>query len=90
MQLHIIYTDTDMLLSKRAYASWREIQGRYPTYKASLGPWNVDHVVEYLADEYSDISPPAAEQVSDFLASQDETRAVSFASRGVAAAQFNR
>jgi hypothetical protein len=78
MQLHIIYTEQDMLLSKRRYASWREIQGEYERYKASLGPWSDDQVVEYLTDEYSDLSPSAQEQVSAFLAGPDEVRVLTF------------
>ena len=76
MQIHIIYTETDMLLSKRAYTSWREIQDEYENYMASLGPWPDDEVVEYLANEYRDLSPSAQEQVSAFLAGPDEVRAV--------------
>lgn len=78
MQLHIIYTETDMLLSKRPYGSWKEIQDEYVDYKASLGPWCVEEVVEFLYYEYLDISPTAFEQVSSFLASADEVTKISF------------
>lgn len=78
MPLHIIHTETGLLLSKRAYPSWRAIQDAYPDYKASLGPWDADEVIDYLADEYPDIAPSAAEQVTSFLASPDEAVAIAF------------
>ena len=78
MQIHIIYTETEMLLSKRAYASSREIQEEYANYKSSLGPWSYDVAVEYLAAEYLDLSPSADEQVTKFLAAAEDTKAVTF------------
>lgn len=62
MQLHIVYTETNALLSKYPYASWREIQDAYETYMTSLGPSEHEEVIEYLADEYPDLSPSAQEQ----------------------------
>ena len=76
--LHIIYTKAEMLLSRRTYGSWREIQGEYTAYKASLGPWPADEVVEYLADEYPNLSPSAPDQVAAFLAGSAETHTLTF------------
>lgn len=78
MQLFIIYTEHDVLLSKRGYASWQEIQDAHADYKASLGPWPADDVAQYLADEHATLSPSAQAQVSAFLAGPDETRALTF------------
>jgi hypothetical protein len=36
--LHIIFTGEQVLVSKKAYASWQEIQVEFDAYKASLGP----------------------------------------------------
>lgn len=52
-----------MLLSKHPYQSWGEIQNQYPDYMTSLGPWEEDTVIEYLADEYPELSPHPQEQV---------------------------
>jgi len=78
MQLHIIYTETDIFLTKHPYASWRNIQDMYPDYKASLGPWEQGEVIGFLADEYSNISPSAEEQVLGLLSSSKDTKSVTF------------
>jgi len=69
MLLHIIYTETAMFLSKKAYPSWRDIQGEYSAYKTSLGPWEADAVTEYLQEEYSDLVPSGAVQVAELVRS---------------------
>lgn len=79
MQTQIIYTHTDMLLSKHPYPSWREIQNQYPDYMTSLGPWDEDTVVEYLADEYPDLSPHPKDQVIALIEDTQETRVLTFA-----------
>ena len=79
MTLHIIYTESEVLLSKKQYESWREIQEEYPDYKASLGPWGIEETEEYLNDEYSKINPPASEQVRSFIKSANIVHIVTFA-----------
>ncbi len=78
MKLHIIYTQNSILLSRRTYTSWREIQEEYPSYKASLGPWTYEEVVEYLADEYTNLHPFAKEQVTAFLKGNEEVCFLTF------------
>jgi hypothetical protein len=68
-----------MLLSKHSYQSWREIQNQYPDYMTSLGPWEEDTVIEYLADEYPELSPHPQEQVNAFIVDTQETRVLTFA-----------
>ena len=68
-----------MLLSKHPYQSWREIQNQYPDYMTSLGPWEEDTVIEYLADEYPELSPNPQEQVNAFIADTQEARVLTFA-----------
>jgi hypothetical protein len=68
-----------MLLSKHPYQSWREIQNQYPEYMTSLGPWEEDTVIEYLADEYPELSPHPQEQVNAFIADTQEARVLTFA-----------
>ena len=78
MQLHIIYTETGMLLSKRHYASWRNIQGEYQGFKTSLGPWEEGEVAEYLASSYSNLSPSAQEQIAALLSTSNEAIELTF------------
>jgi hypothetical protein len=42
MTIYVIFTETDALVSKKSYASWREIHGEYEDDQASLGPWSAD------------------------------------------------
>ncbi len=81
VMLYIIYTETNVLLSKRSYSSWREIQDQYEAYKASLGPWDEEKVINYLAEGYSELQPSAQEQVAAFLAGPEEVVALSFRNR---------
>jgi glutathione S-transferase len=68
-----------MLLSKHPYQSWREIQNQYPDYMTSLGPWEEDTIIEYLADEYPELSPHPQEQVDAFMEDTQEARVLTFA-----------
>ena len=77
-ELHIIYTEADVILSKARFSSWQEIQAAYPSYKASLGPWSEAEVADFLASEYSELLPVAAEQVRLFSESSEESWAVRF------------
>jgi len=78
MELHIIYTEEEIILSKERFVSWREIQDRYADYKVSLGPWDHESVIEYLVDEYSKLAPSAAEQVTSLLESEAATCKLTF------------
>lgn len=78
MLLHIIYTETAMFLSKKAYPSWREIQDEFCDYKASFGPWEADVVTAYLKDDYPDLMPLAATQVAELVQSESVLRKLTF------------
>ena len=79
-ELHIIFTDEQVLLSKKAYASWREIQAEFNDYKASLGPWDAATTVFWLEEEY-DLVPSAEEQIALLLSSDQTVQTVSFATK---------
>ncbi|MYM72867.1 hypothetical protein GTP56_11725 [Duganella sp. FT134W] len=70
MELHIIYTEAEMLLSK-------ECLDKHAGFKTSLGPWEQDAVIEYLTDEY-DLKPSAAIQVNAFVVSEAPTCLLTF------------
>jgi hypothetical protein len=78
MDLYIIYLDDEMIVSKESFGSWHQIQERYDDYIASLGPWDADAVIDYLALEYTDLHPSAREQVNALLASTSPTAKVCF------------
>lgn len=52
LKLTIIYTESNMLLSKKSYSSWREVQDEYRDYKASFENWCISDVIDYLVDGY--------------------------------------
>lgn len=68
-----------MLLSKKKYESWREIQDQYPDYMTSLGPWGSEETAEYLESEYPDLEPVAIEQVKALLSGNEDSKELSFA-----------
>ena len=78
MQLHIVYTETGMFLTKQAAVSWRCFQDAHPDFKASLGPWGSGEVTEFLADHHPDVYPIAEEQVAALLSSTTDTCPVTF------------
>lgn len=81
MNLHIIYTSQAVLLSGRSYASWREIQDEYVDYVASLGPWTEGEVIDFLADDYPNLEPPAEQQVAAFVSGSQLDCALRFQRR---------
>ncbi|KAB7679407.1 hypothetical protein GBN23_06940 [Plesiomonas shigelloides] len=78
MQITIIHLEDGMLISKENYESWREIQDEYETYKASLGPWEVEETIEYLGDEYANMYPSAGVQVGALLQGNQKTVKLTF------------
>jgi hypothetical protein len=78
MRLHIIYTESEIVLSKKDYASRQEVQRDFPDYKAFLGPWLDAAVIDYLDAEYFDIFPSAHAQVSATRDSELTTSVVRF------------
>jgi hypothetical protein len=80
-ELHIIFAGEDVMISKKPYTSWREIQDEYEGYMASLGPWKVATVVSWLDEEYSDLVPSAQEQVEALLSSEEMARSLSFTNK---------
>ncbi|QSP93327.1 hypothetical protein LPB19_08760 [Marinobacter salinisoli] len=67
-----------MLISKKQYQSWREVQDEFHGYTSSLGPWGIQETVDYLNEEYPDLKPTASEQVGLLLSEASEYRVLSF------------
>jgi hypothetical protein len=72
--LHIVYLRSGpMLLTKKSYGSWRDIQDEFEDYMASLGPWPAEDVLHFLRDEYpNDLSPAEIQRINGFLGSGTE------------------
>ncbi|WP_090368589.1 hypothetical protein [Ferrimonas sediminum] len=78
MELHLIYTDSNVVLSKKKYADWVQIQEDFPDYKTSLGPWNLDEMIDFLNEEYDNLLPSASAQVNDLSSSSVITKELSW------------
>ena len=64
----LIYTRHAVLISTRSYQTWREIQDEWFDHKASLGPWSIDELFDFLDSEYSSHTFVRSE-VESFIAS---------------------
>src|SRR5260370_24523108 len=54
LKLHIIYLRSGwMLVSKKKYPTWRQIQEEFPDFMNSFGPWPLSDVLKFLEDEYA-------------------------------------
>ena len=71
--LTIVHTEYGMCLTTMEFADWREVQDAFSGYKASLGPWSVTEILEYLPIEYPTEQPFTAEAVRALAASEDAT-----------------
>ncbi|MDQ4624854.1 hypothetical protein [Janthinobacterium lividum] len=77
-EVHIILTRKEVLISRKPYASWREIQDEFDDYVASLGPWDTATATSWLDEEYSGLSPSAQDQIGAFLYNEQAVRSLSF------------
>lgn len=50
---YYIILEDDVLLSKKEYNHWREIQAEYyENFKACLGPWTCEEFISYFEDDF--------------------------------------
>ncbi len=59
-----------MLLSKRGYSDWREIQDEYENYMTSLGPYSEEDVLDFFSQDYGGDDagwPFSREQIREFV-----------------------
>lgn len=73
---HVIFLRSDaLLISRKPYADWREIQDEWDDYMTSLGPWTVEDVVGFFEQQYGPDErrwPFTAGAVAAFAASERE------------------
>jgi len=41
-----------MLLSRKRYSDWREIQDEYESYMTSVGPFSLEELLSFLSEQY--------------------------------------
>lgn len=71
-ELHIVFLrGGPVVLTKKAYDSWRGIQDEYDDYMTSLGPWLVDDVISFIEYEYPNDPPFTKSQIDAFMVSGD-------------------
>ena len=68
-QVHLIITNTELVLSKREYETFRDIQSDFADYVTSLGPWSTEEAIDFLSFEYPNLLPSAEEQVKELILS---------------------
>jgi hypothetical protein len=71
--VHVIYLRPDgMLLSRKPYSDWREIQDEYEDYMTSLGPFPAEYLLDFFSEQYGDDDARWAfsrEQIREFIES---------------------
>lgn len=53
----IVHTKSGLCLTTKQFDRWQEVQAAFDDYKASLGPFNVEELLEYLEVEYPTRQP---------------------------------
>lgn len=79
--LHVIYDGAKVLLSKRHWSSWGEIQSAFADYRTSLGAWSSVELTAFLQDEFVDLEPSAADHVRLLETSSADARHVDLCER---------
>lgn len=74
----IVHLRRGTLLTKRPYASWRELQDEYDDYMASLGPYSTADLIEYLEVEYPTSQLFGRLAIEEFMA--DDSRTIMWSS----------
>ena len=72
--LNIIYLRSgSMLLSRKLYRDWREIQDEFEDYQTSLGPWSISEVLEFLQWDYPALMTEGQQaRITQFIESEEE------------------
>lgn len=64
-----------MLISKKRYDNWREIQDEYDAYMTSFGPWNQDALIEFFEVDWGNDEtrwPFTRVEIKAFMDSDEE------------------
>jgi hypothetical protein len=81
VHIHYIILENKLILSKKAYKNWREIQDEYYNFfTTSLGPWTKEDLLDYLENDYKseDRWPFSRQQIEDFFSSDQMILEISY------------
>lgn len=54
IEVYYIILEDCVLLSKKRYNDWREIQNEYyDNFKTCLGPWTYEELINYFEDDFA-------------------------------------
>lgn len=70
----IIYLDDCMLLSKKEYSCWKEVQDEYyEQYKANLSPMSCEEIISFFEVDFGqeDDWPFSRKRIGDFFRSDE-------------------
>ena len=75
--VHLIYlrSDRELIVSKKRYLHWREIQDEYEDYMASLGPWSEEEIIDFFRVDSGKNEtewPFSSAAIHDFMKSDDQ------------------
>lgn len=72
-KIHYIILKDTILLSKKNYSDWKEIQNDFDEYKASLGPYNKEDLIDYLRLDFKDENefPISLQRIESFFNSDE-------------------
>lgn len=73
-EVYYIILEDDILLSKKKYNHWREIQDEYyDNFKTCMGPWTYEDLVTYLEDDFRDENtwPFIKQNLKDYFESSE-------------------
>lgn len=75
---NLIFLQEGLLLSSKEYGSWREIQGEYENYKASVEFDSLEEITEYIIADYKLERVFAENLISKFIESKCEVMSLDF------------
>ena len=75
--MHLIYLRSGggILVSKKHYASWRDIQDEYENYMTSLGPWTTEKIIDFFRVDWGEDEtqwPFSPMQIHQFAQSNEQ------------------
>jgi hypothetical protein len=72
--VHLIYLRSGpLVVTRKAYPDWRQIQDEYADYMTSLGPMSLEEAIEYLRDEHPDTLAGDLERLEALANGEAET-----------------
>ena len=63
-----------VVLTKKQYSDWKEVQNDYSNYATSLGPWSKEDLISYLKDDFKSEEDWtfSKKEIEDFFASDEQ------------------